>query len=67
MRRAAASFILKTDQPGRLLAVFLFAPMLVYKAHVYKDTFLWAFAWALFLWDMWWLLFAAPRVLQKTL
>lgn len=46
---------LGTDQPGRVLAVFVFAPILMYKAYAYKDKFIAVFAILLFLWDLFWL------------
>jgi len=31
---------IKTDQPGRIMAVFIFAPLIAYKAYLYDDIFL---------------------------
>lgn len=54
--------LLGTDQPGRLLAVFVIAPILLYKGLVqHRDWFITLFAVILFLWDLWWLMTAAPR------
>jgi len=50
-----------TDQPGRLLAVFVLAPIILFKALQYKDIFLAIFAIALFIWDLYWLLTQPPR------
>lgn len=49
-----------SDQPGRVLAVFVFAPILMIKGVHYKDWFLIAFALLLFVWDLYWLVFKAP-------
>ena len=37
-----------TDQPGRILAVFVFAPFLIYKGKLYKDNHLIMFGFLLF-------------------
>lgn len=50
-----------SDQPGRVLAVFVFAPILLYKAVIYKDVFIAVFAALLFVWDLFWLLFRDPK------
>lgn len=47
--------LLGTDQPGRLLAVFVIAPVLMYKGYKYGDVFIMLFALLLFLWDAHWL------------
>ena len=44
-----------TDQPGRILAVFVIAPILLYKGYIYQDKFIIAFAVILFFWDLYWL------------
>ena len=54
-----------TDQPGRILAVFVISPILLYKGWQYKDWFIILFAIALFLWDLYWLLMKEPC--KKTL
>lgn len=50
-----------TDQPGRVLAVCVFAPLIVARGRRYGDAFLVFFGYALFVWDLGWLLFARPR------
>ena len=52
-----------TDQPGRLLAVFVFAPALFYKGITYNDAFIRAFAVILFAWDTYWLLVWLPKLI----
>lgn len=50
------------DQPGRLLAVFLFAPVLIYKGYKYSDKFLILFGLLLFLWDLYHILYTKPNI-----
>lgn len=50
-----------TDQPGRVLAVLVFGPVLVLKGRKYNDWMLVAFGIMLVLWDLYWLLFADPK------
>lgn len=50
-----------TDQPGRILAVFVLAPLIFMKGLKYKDVFLIVFAVVLFLWDLYWLLTEPAR------
>ena len=45
------------DQPGRIFAITVFAPLLIYKGYQYKDNFLIFFGILLFIWDLYWLLF----------
>lgn len=52
-----------TDQPGRVAAVLVFAPMLVRKGLRYGDDALVFFGLLLFAWDLAWLLCAAPKEL----
>lgn len=52
------------DQPGRVLACFLFAPIIGFKGIDYKDAFLILFAILLFSWDMYWIIFKAPAVVN---
>ncbi len=56
-----------TDQPGRLLAVFVLGPALIWKAHAYQDTFIMLFASMLIVWDAWWLFFKEPHKMQSHL
>ncbi len=54
-----------TDQPGRILAVFVLGPIILYKgAVVYKDWFLILFAIILIMWDLWWIIMRPPASLQ---
>lgn len=50
-----------TDQPGRIFAVIIFAPYLVYRGLVYRDTLLTMLGLALFLYELFWLLSQPPR------
>lgn len=54
-------YILYTDQPGRILAVFVIAPILFYKGWNYRDIFIICFAIVLFFGDLYWLVFKAPN------
>lgn len=54
--------MIETDQPGRYMAVFGFAPILFYKSIKYKDRFIGTFAVVLFLWDLYWIVNEEPKV-----
>lgn len=45
-----------SDQPGRILAVTFFSPMIAYKGYSYQDPFLLTFASILFTWDLYWIM-----------
>ena len=49
-----------SDQPGRILAVFVFAPILLFKGIKFRDLFIIVFAVLLFTWDLYWLIYKAP-------
>lgn len=51
-----------TDQPGRVFAVIVFAPYLVYRGIVYRDKLLTILGAALFLYEMFWLLSKPPKI-----
>lgn len=50
-----------SDQPGRFLAVTVFAPTILHKAWIYKDVQMGVFGVMLWVWDMYWLLNKNPR------
>ena len=56
------SFEFCNDQPGRLLAVFFFAPVLIYKGYEYSDKFLILFGLILLLWDLYHILYTKPNI-----
>jgi hypothetical protein len=60
------SVVLLTDQPGRVLAVFCFAPTIIYKSFLYNDTFLLVFGTLLYMWDAYWLTYKLPRQNTRT-
>ena len=60
------SIVLLTDQPGRVLAVFCFAPTIIYKSFLYNDTFLMVFGSLLYMWDAYWLTYKLPRQNTRT-
>ena len=45
-----------TDQPGRVLAILVFAPYLGKAGIDYKDKFLLFFGILLFIWDLFWII-----------
>lgn len=49
------------DQPGRFIALFIIAPVLLLKGLYYKDTFIIGFAIILFLWDFYWIITSRPN------
>ena len=53
--------IIVNDQPGRIFAVFILAPLIAYKACIYNDTFLLIFSIMLFIWDLYWLIYKKPQ------
>ena len=53
-----------TDQPGRILAVFVFAPFLIYKGKLYKDNHLIMIGFLLFCWDLYWIINHPPKKME---
>jgi hypothetical protein len=51
-----------TDQIGRYFAIFIFAPILIYKGIVNCDYILLILGVALFFWDLYWILFRKPKI-----
>lgn len=51
-----AKRVIRTDQPGRVVAVFVVSPILAKKGLDYGDNFIQAFSVLLFTWDFYWLL-----------
>ncbi len=49
------------DQPGRLIAVFVFSPLILWRGYKYDDVFLVIFALTLFLWDFYHIIFSRPN------
>jgi hypothetical protein len=60
------SFDFCNDQPGRIIAILLIAPILLFKGYTYKDTFIMVFAIILFIWDFYWLTFTKPNIYIPT-
>ena len=54
--------IIYSDQPVRFLAVFIIAPIIVYKGYIYNDHFLVIFSILLFIWDLYWLICKEAKV-----
>ena len=59
-----AFVVSKTDQPGRVLAVFVIAPTLAKKGIDYNDIFITVFSITLFTWDLFWLIAKPPRTIK---
>jgi hypothetical protein len=53
-----------TDQPGRIAAIGLASPLLLYKGFIYNDNLLKIFAYLLFFWDLYWLMFKDPACIN---
>ena len=51
-----------TDQIGRYFAIFIFAPILIFKGINLNDNLLLILGIALFFWDLYWILFRKPKV-----
>ena len=52
---------ISTDQPGRVVACFIVAPVLAQKGLYYEDRFIVSFSVLLFAWDMYWLMKHPPK------
>jgi len=50
-----------TDQPGRVLAIFIFSPLILCKGINYEDKFLILFSLLLFFWELLWLTKYGPK------
>ena len=50
------------DQPGRFLAVFIIAPILIIKGLHYNDYFIIYFAVILFIWDLYHIIYSKPNI-----
>lgn len=53
-----------TDQPGRVFAVAVFSPLLIYKAMMYHDITLGILGAMLFTWDLFWLIKHTPKAID---
>ena len=51
-----------TDQPGRLFAILIFAPYVIYRGLSYRDNLLLILGVGLFLYELFWLLARPPQV-----
>lgn len=49
------------DQPGRILAVFIIAPILLCKGVYYNDWFVIFFAIILFIWELYHIIYTKPN------
>ena len=53
-----------SDQPGRVFAIVVFAPLLIYKGSVYNDSWLIILGLLLFFWDLYWIIYYPPKVID---
>ena len=53
-----------TDQPGRIFAIFIFAPLLIYKGGKYNDKCLILLGVLLFIWDLFWVIHYPPNKIR---
>lgn len=53
-----------SEQPGRLLALIFFAPILYYKGYKYNDRFIILFSIILFFWELLWIVNYKPKVIE---
>ncbi len=53
-----------TDQPGRVFAILIFSPLLIYKGIIYEDIILILFGILLFLWDLYWVMNYPPKIVE---
>lgn len=51
-----------SDQYGRLFAIFIFSPLLIYKAFYYDDMILLFLGFSLFFYECFWIFTCGPQV-----
>ena len=54
-----------TDQPGRVFAILIFSPLLIYKGITYEDITLILLGILLFLWDLYWIMNYPPKIVEE--
>jgi len=57
----SSRFSFCNDQPGRALAIFVFSPLLLYRAYTHKDMYIGIFAVILFVWNMYFMIYTRPN------
>ena len=57
----SSRFSFCNDQPGRALAIFVFSPLLLYRAYTHKDMYIGIFAVILFVWNMYFMMYTRPN------
>ncbi len=50
-----------TEQPGRILAIFIFAPYLIYSGYIYNDKIILLFGIIFFIYELFWIIFYKPK------
>ena len=53
-----------SEQPGKVLAIFLFSPLILCKGIKYDDKFLILFAIILFFWELLWITKYKPKEIE---
>ena len=56
--------IIRTDQPGRLLAFFVLAPYLVHVGYKYKDHSLISIGLIFAMYELFWIIYTEPKRLK---
>ena len=50
-----------SEQPGRVCAIFIFGPLLIYKGDKYNDKLLKIFGFIFIIYEIFWVLFHSPK------
>ena len=53
-----------SEQPGRMCAIFIFGPFLIYKGKKYKDRSLKIFGIVFIVYEIFWVLFHSPKIIK---
>jgi len=53
-----------TEQPGRILAIFVFAPYLIYCGYIYNNIFLLLFGIIFLIYELLWIIFYKPKTID---
>jgi len=53
-----------TEQPGRILAIFVFAPYLIYCGYIYNNIFLLLFGIIFLIYELFWIICYKPKMID---
>ena len=53
-----------TEQPGRILAIFVFAPYLIYCGYIYNNKLLLLFGIIFLIYELFWIIFYKPKTIE---